>query len=96
MPVLGLMVLMLFSVLVLIFYLNLKYNAHHESFEIASRYFIFLAGVGVVAVPWMGVELWQIFSHDQWMKINVVIGLGGLLILRLIRTYAQVSGAGIY
>ncbi len=88
--------MMLIIALALLWYLNFKYNPSHESFQISSRYFVFLAGTGMVAVTLFGVEAIQFYYRDRWLKINLIMILVGVLILRLIRTYAQVTGSGIY
>jgi hypothetical protein len=88
--------MMLSVALALIWYLNYKYDASHESFQISSRYFIFLAGTGMVAVTLFGVEAIQFYYRDRWLKMNLIMILVGILILRLIRTYAQIMDSGIY
>ena len=84
------------AVLALIGILGFKYNPHHESFEISSRYFVFLAAVGTVGVSLFSIVLFRHFAQSRWMKLNLAVVLGGLLLLRLIRTYAQVTALGVY
>lgn len=62
-----------------------------QRFEIANRYFIFLAPVGIIAMPVMAAELLGVFRQNLWMTVNIYIVLGGLFLSRLLQIAPQVS-----
>ena len=62
-----------------------------EGFAISSRYFIYLTPIGIIATTLFSVHLFRVFKEQTWMRVNLVIGLGGLLIIRFLRTLMDVA-----
>lgn len=64
-----------------------------EGFEVSARYFLFLTPLGIVATTVFSVHFLQLFKARSWMWLNTLLVLGGLLIIRLLRTVWELIGA---
>jgi len=54
--------------------------------QVAMRYFIFLTPVSTIASLYFLTNLIQVFQKNWWLKINCLIGLGGLLTISFIKS----------
>ncbi len=52
----------------------------------SERYFINLVPVGIVSMTIFSFYLFQMFLQKQWVQVNIVICLVGLLVLRFLKT----------
>lgn len=71
-------------------------DPHWKGFVISSRYFIFLAPLGIVGTVVFLFELFKILAGERWMIINFTILAGGLLVLRSLKVIAEIFALGIY
>jgi hypothetical protein len=67
-----------------------------RGFAISSRYFIFLLPAVILAVTLAAADLWRLFKNDRWMRMNVLLLVGGLLAVRLLETYISILGSGTF
>jgi len=65
-------------------------------FQVSNRYFIFLTPVSIIATSLFSVHLIRAFKNQAWMLVNTVIILGGLLVIRCLRTYLDVVTLKLY
>lgn len=75
-----------------------KINDTHgtRGFPITGRYFIYLVPIGVIATTLVSVKIFRSFKNNAWMLTNVVIILGGLLIMRALRTAVLIFEKGLF
>ncbi len=66
--------------------LSLTADPGWQPFEVSSRYFVFLAPVGIVAAVIFLLELLRIFRGNVWMTVNLMIIGAGFLILRILQS----------
>ncbi len=88
------MIWMLLSTL--FFILVIKMRATTEWGELPSRTFIYLTPIGIMTMSILSFNLVNIFRHNRWMLINVGIILGGLLLLRSLKTLEDLLSWNIY
>ena len=64
-------------------------NAHIKflQFQISSRYFIFLTPLSVITTAFFWTHLWDKYKSHPWIRLHLIQGISGLLILGGIRTY---------
>ena len=68
-----------------------------KPFMISSRYFIFLAPLGIVTAAVLSLEVFKLCSASRWMMINWLIVCLGFLAIRFFRSlHAMLSGLGIF
>ncbi len=67
-----------------------------QGFLISSRYFIFLAPVGIIGISVFLFELFKRFAGQHWMIINFGILALGLLVLRSLKVILEIFALGIY
>lgn len=60
-------------------------NPAQQRFEIANRYFLFLAPLGIVGVPLLAAELFEMLRQHVWLALNLMVVLVGFLLLRLVQ-----------
>jgi len=60
-----------------------KARGPNEGFPLSNRYFIYLTPVGVIATTLFTVETWKLLKGKMWLRIGLLILVGGLLIFRL-------------
>ena len=58
-----------------------------SGFAIASRYFIFLSPVSIIAVVLFSINLLQAFQSQKWTQVNVAIFLLGLFLSALLNQH---------
>jgi len=92
----GLMALMFAAAGALLIIFKMGDTGGPEGFAIASRYFVYLTPVGIIAVTLFSIHLCQIFKENSWMRINLYILFGGLLILRFLKTYLDIHALALY
>ena len=67
-------------------------ESHLPQFEFTYRYLIFLAPMGIIGAALAAKQLYDWAQKDFWLKINIVIGLAGLLILRILKSFVLILG----
>ena len=80
------MTLMIFAVSVIYQIFRARQPQGMAGFEIVTRYFIFLVPVGIIATVLVAVDLLNATVNHRWLKVNIIIGLAGLLILRFLKS----------
>jgi len=65
-------------------------------FAVVWRYFVFLAPVGVITVVLISIDLMRSFQKYKWIQLNIIIVLGGTLLLRLIKTFYDIYALALY
>jgi len=63
---------------------------------IHERYFLFLVPVAIVSITIFSVEIFRFLKKNKWMRINIVILLGGLLIMGYLETYMRLVSKALY
>lgn len=91
-PYLILTVLMVLAAVAVLLVFKLGANTNREGFEIPGRYFIYLTPVGIIAVTLFSVQLWRAFKSKTWLQIFLGLGIGFLVLIRVLRTFALVKG----
>ena len=91
-----LIILILLLTLVILFILKWKDTHGEVGFSISDRYFIYLTPVGIIATIVSSVHLVRGLRTYPWLLINCLMILGGLLIIRCLKTYADILALGIY
>lgn len=86
----ALTILMIIAALGIMVCLSLTADTGWQPFVVSSRYFIFLAPVGIVSVVVFSLELLRIFHSNRWMTVNLVILLSGFLVLRFLKVITTV------
>ncbi len=67
-----------------------------KGFVISSRYFIFLAPLGIVLTTVFLFEVFKKLAREPWMIINFSLLAGGLLVLRSLKVMIEIFALGIY
>ncbi len=67
-----------------------------SGFGISSRYFIFLVPTVVIAITVCIWDWWMFFKNNSWMRLNICIVIGGIFVLRLLKTTIAVMSSGIF
>ncbi len=67
-----------------------------KGFMISSRYFIFLAPLGIVSTVVFLFEVFKKLAREPWMIINFSILAAGLLVLRSLKVIIEIFALGIY
>ena len=67
-----------------------------DGFSIANRYFIFLVPVEIIATTLCSLHVWRYARGNKWLRLNLIIALGGLLIFRMLKTYLRIAELGMY
>ncbi len=70
--------------------------ADFDGFLISSRYFIFLAALGIIGTTVFLFELLQRFAGRTWMTANLFILAWGLLLSRCLKVMLEVFTSGVY
>lgn len=87
----ALATLMIVAALGIMMCLSLTADAGWQPFVVSSRYFIFLAPVGIVSVVVFSLELLKMFHLNRWMTVNLIIVLSGFLVLRFLKVITTVA-----
>ncbi len=74
----------------------LKATGPWAQMQVPDRVFIHLTPLGIIATSLFSVELFRYFKHDGWMRTNLIVGLGGLIVVRLLQTALVVVSLNIY
>ena len=91
-PYLVVTVLMLLAAFAVLFIFTLKDSHGTAGFPVSNRYFIYLTPVGIIATTLFSWYLLKAFAGKWWMQGIIVSGVGYLLVVRAIKTYALVKG----
>ena len=90
------LILKILSALALLGWLVFKDEGGPQGFALSSRYFVYLAPVEVIGVTVFSLSLFRAFRGKTWARVNLIIFLGGLLILRLLKTYMGIYQQSMY
>lgn len=80
----------------LLMYLRMHAGNGTEGFALSSRYFLFLIPVVSFGLASLIRDVWKILKNDPWMRMNLILGVGGLLLLRGYKTYVHLLGSGTF
>ncbi len=89
-------VLMLLSACFVLGYLKMKAHSGTEGFAISGRYFLFLIPVVTLALVFMIRDVWQRLNHDALLRLNVIVIVAGLLLLRVIKALIFILSSGTF
>ena len=87
-----LLILMLMAALMLLLIMRFRQPAAVGHTTLSERYFLYLTPVGIIAVVLFSLDLVRVCKRKRWMLANVVMALGGLLIIRFLRTCLEILG----
>lgn len=93
---LALTSLMLLAVLAVLVIFKINSAPGMTGFEVTSRYFINLTPIGIIAMTLFSVHFIRAFKGQVWMLTNIVIVLGGVLIMRVLGTCLDVMALRLY
>ncbi len=65
-------------------------------FQLPHRYFLYLTPVMILAVTMCSIYIIKIFKGQRWMMINSIIFLGGILMIRILKTFSEVANQRLY
>ena len=85
---------MLMSAFAVIFLIQSKHIESH--LQTSDRIFLNLTPIGIIAMVLCSIELLKQVKSQKWIFWNLVIVLGGILVMRLLRTYVDVVRIGLY
>jgi len=88
-------IMVIFSVVFTLF-LKMKIVPNKETFDVSSRYFLYLTPVGIIAMTLFSDQIIKIFKRSPWLLMNLIILLGGLLVTRFLRFFIELAGLGVY
>lgn len=98
-------IVMHFAMLVVLFFsaavgimvcLAMTTNSNWSPFVVSSRYFIFLAPVGIIGMTFFLFELLKRLRNHRWLIINCWILAGGLLVVRSLKVMMEMCALRIY
>ena len=81
--------LMLVASLALLGILKMRADPVNYLALVDPRYFIYLTPIGIIAITLFSVDFMRAFKENRWMKINLVVGLGGMLFVCFLKTYSD-------
>jgi hypothetical protein len=61
-----------------------------QTISLSDRYFMFLVPMQIIATTVFSCSMFRFFRKKKWILFNLVIALGGLLVLRFLRTAVSV------
>ena len=67
-----------------------------EDSHLPSRYLVSLVPVEIIATTIFSVSLTRVFHKQKWFWINIIIVLGGLLMIRFLKTFLGIYTSGLY
>jgi hypothetical protein len=76
--------------------LKYKANLGTEGFAISSRYFLFLIPVVSMVLAFIVRDLWRRFKNDSLIRLNILIVVGGFLMLRAVKAYIAILASGTF
>ena len=69
-----------------------KFAGHGDGRLFAHRYLLYLVPITIMGLTCLVADIFRVFKHDRWICTMLTIILGGLLLIRLLRTYMLVLG----
>ena len=94
--ILALVGLMLISGFVILAVFGIWWSEQRTGISVSERYFIYLTPVSIIATTIASVGLFRYFQESRWMTINLILGLGGLLAIRLLKTFMDIYALGLF
>ncbi len=88
--------LMLVASLALLGILKMRADPVNYLAVVDPRYFIYLTPIGIIAITLFSVDFMRAFKENRWMKINLVVGLGGMLVVCFLKTYSDLIALAVY
>lgn len=67
-----------------------------QGFEVSERYFIYLTPLSIIAVMVIGLHAGEMGRNSAWMRWNLAVLFGGLLIWRMMATLSALAASGLY
>ncbi len=64
---------------------------NHNGFQVSNRYLIQLTPIGIIAIVLCSVHMLRAFASRRLVWLVLIVGLGGLLMFRCLRTYQLVE-----
>jgi len=65
-------------------------------YSITERHFIFLAPVGIITFTLVVLNLYRTFQDKPWLRMNLVIVVGGIFLLVYMQSLAQLTSLGLF
>ena len=88
----ALIALMLAVAFSYIIFYKLREIPGHAGHELPVRQFIFLTPVGIIATVLFSLDLMRAVKNQMWIRINVALALGGLMIIHFLRNCFGIIG----
>jgi len=89
-PILSVTGLMLAAAFFILFIFTLKANQVQNGFIVSSRYFMYLAPVGIISTVLLSRAIVQSLSNDRWLQMIFTIGIAYWIIHRGIKLWPTV------
>ena len=93
---LALTVLLLISGFAILAVFGIWWSEQRTGISVSERYFIYLTPVAIIATTLFSVSLLRCFKESRWMTINLILGLGGLLVIRFFKTAMDIYALGLF
>lgn len=91
-PYFALTSFMLLAAFLVLFIFKLGENPSQHGFPVSNRYFIFLTPIGIISTTLLSVHVIRALSGRIWLQILSSIGIGYLIIHRLLKVLPDIKG----